>query len=162
MSHRSWENWLCKNAWWVNYLLWRTKTKPNTTVFYSCIITANIWESNKKIKEKNSYKTQTENKKSSNFFASRRKYSSLLKPRIPKYRGTKWKKCARKFKILQTCFAPWPHVQLILHADSKVWVFADRFSCSNFNARSFINHSKSWIQLRGNNAHYHFCFLSQK
>ena len=45
--------------------------------------------------------------------------------------------------------------------NAKVRVFADHF-CSHFNACGFTNHSKSWIQLRSNNVHYHFCFLSPK
>ena len=66
------------------------------------------------------------------------------------------------FKILQTCLTLWPvHVRIILHANAKLWVFADRF-CSHFNARGFTNRCKSWIQFRSNNVHYHFCFLSPK
>ena len=57
------------------------KTKPNTTVFHSCTITANILENNKNIKAKNSCKNHSENKKSSNFFPARRKYYGAAKER---------------------------------------------------------------------------------
>ena len=72
-------------TWRVNYWLWRTKTKPNTTVFHSCTMTANIWENNKKIKAKNSCKNHPENKKSSNFFAAGRKYYGAAKGRWKSY-----------------------------------------------------------------------------
>ena len=54
MSYRSWENSVAlrKHTWWVNYWLCRTKTKPNTTVFHSSTITANIWENSKKFKQR--------------------------------------------------------------------------------------------------------------
>ena len=66
------------------------------------------------------------------------------------------------FKILQTCFAPWPFVQIILRTlTQKSFSFADRFS-SHFNALGFTNRFKTWIQLRSSNVHYHFCFLSPK
>jgi len=79
MSHRSWENWLCENELIIDF--GGQKTKPNSTEFHSCTIMANIWENNEKLKAKNSYKTQSENKKSSNFFAAWRKYYDTAKER---------------------------------------------------------------------------------
>jgi len=46
MSHRSWENWLCENELITDF--GGQKTKPNSTEFHSCTITANIWENNEK------------------------------------------------------------------------------------------------------------------
>ena len=46
MSHRSWENWLCENELIIDF--GGQKTKPNSTEFHSCTITANIWENNEK------------------------------------------------------------------------------------------------------------------
>ena len=50
---------------------------------------------------------------------------------------------------------------MLKQANARAWVFADCFCC-HFNTHGFTNHSKSWIQLRGNNVHYHFCFWSPK
>ena len=41
-----------ENTWGVNCWLWKTKTKPNTTVFHSCTIMPNIWENNKKLTQR--------------------------------------------------------------------------------------------------------------
>ena len=46
LFHRSWENWLCENKLIIDFR--GKKTKPNTTEFHSCIITANICENNEK------------------------------------------------------------------------------------------------------------------
>ena len=71
-------------------------------------------------------------------------------------------KTKKLFKILQTCRSMTTcSLEIVLHVNAKVWIFADRF-CSHFNARGFTNRSKSWIQLRSNNVHCHFCFLSPK
>ena len=45
MSHRSWENWLCKNELITDFGV--QKRNQNTTEFHSCMITAIIWENNK-------------------------------------------------------------------------------------------------------------------
>ena len=109
------------------------------------------------------------------------KLLSLFKPKFPKYRepneknaqgssrtinfhlrwGVETLKSKKIFKILQTRFGSWPHVQIILHANAKVRVFADCLY-SHFNVRSFTNRFKSWSELRRNNLHYHFCLESPK
>ena len=49
--------------------------------------------------------------------------------------------------------------QVIIHMKAKAWVSAYEF-CNCFFDRGFVNHAKSWIQLRTNTVHYHFVFLS--
>jgi len=110
----------------------------------------------------------------------RASYCSLLKPKIPKYREPN-KRNAKGSSITINFHPRWDEetyfkakncskfrrcaslhdrmFKLILHANMEAWVFVDRF-CSHFNARGFINRSKSLIQLRSNNVHYHFCFWS--
>ena len=51
--------------------------------------------------------------------------------------------------------------KLFFTLTQKFWVFADGF-CSHFNARGLTNRSKSWIQPRSKNVHYHFCFITWK
>jgi len=50
------------------------------------------------------------------------------------------------------------HVQINFHAKAKAWVFTDNFY-SHFIGCGLTNHSRSWIQLWSNTAHYHFCIL---
>ena len=107
---------------------------------------------------------------------------SLLKPIITKYREPNernakgcsvtisfhlswgeetYLKVKRSFKILQTCFAARPRVQINSSRWSERSEFLDH-CCSHFNDRGVTNRSKSWIQLWSNNVHYHFCFLKFK
>ena len=108
--------------------------------------------------------------------SSVQKHSSLLK------KATKWMKRDRKFnnnkfsfkarqknlskstkmfKISQTWFAAWPHVRINYSSKSESLSFSHKF-CSYFIGCGFAYRAKSWIQLRTNNVHYHFCFLKSR
>ena len=50
----------------------------------------------------------------------------------------------------------------LIQAKVKVWVIPYKF-CRSFNIGcGFAYHAKSWLQLRTNTVHYHFCFLKSR
>ena len=93
MSYRSWENWFCENTWWVNF----GRQKQNQIQQYFILLLL-VWrltfEKTTKNQGEESCKNQSENKKSSTFFAAWRKvYYGAAKER--------WKSSIKKTKKSQ-------------------------------------------------------------
>ena len=108
------------------YWLRRTKTKPNTTAFHSCTITANIWENSKKLKRRTHVK--------SNLKIRNRVISSPRDENITPLRkedeSNKSKRRKNYFEIsrIWTTLNKWPF-----------WLFSPRLCSNSHEAKKCLN-----------------------